>query len=244
MSTSTIPISSTPPYDPIVGYGRSKTANILFAVEFDRRHKADGIRATAVHPGGIQTELGRHMTPELMQQMTARSGPCPASRSSPTRPSPRAPPPRSGRRRRAGRSGRRQILRRLPRGRIRRRIRCAHRRPRLCPRPRARQGAVGEDPRKWSASVSRNQAGHAVAGECASPGNGFGSARPSAVAPRHCYRIDSIDWHCRLISSILVTLRGRNPGARVAASGERIDRDEQSTPKKKEHRRRRVVNKR
>ena len=50
-------------YDPLAAYGRSKTANILFAVEFDRRHKARGVRATAVHPGGIQTELGRHMAP-------------------------------------------------------------------------------------------------------------------------------------------------------------------------------------
>jgi NAD(P)-dependent dehydrogenase (short-subunit alcohol dehydrogenase family) len=49
------------PYDPWVAYGRSKTANILFAVEFDRRHKGDGIRATAVHPGGIETELARHL---------------------------------------------------------------------------------------------------------------------------------------------------------------------------------------
>jgi NAD(P)-dependent dehydrogenase (short-subunit alcohol dehydrogenase family) len=49
-------------YDPWVGYGRSKTANVLFAVEFDRRHKARGVRATAVHPGGIRTELSRHMT--------------------------------------------------------------------------------------------------------------------------------------------------------------------------------------
>jgi len=57
------------PYDAFVAYGRSKTANVLFAVEFDRRHKDKGIRATAVHPGGIQTELGRHMTPELIQQM-------------------------------------------------------------------------------------------------------------------------------------------------------------------------------
>jgi len=57
------------PYDPFAAYGRSKTANILFAVEFDRRHKGEGVRATAVHPGGIQTELGRHMTPELIQQM-------------------------------------------------------------------------------------------------------------------------------------------------------------------------------
>ena len=57
------------PYNEFGAYGRSKTANILFAVEFDRRHKGEGIRATAVHPGGIQTELGRHMTPELIQQM-------------------------------------------------------------------------------------------------------------------------------------------------------------------------------
>uniref|UniRef100_UPI0035CA17CE SDR family NAD(P)-dependent oxidoreductase n=1 Tax=uncultured Sphingomonas sp. TaxID=158754 RepID=UPI0035CA17CE len=49
-------------YDPWVGYGRSKTANILFAVEFDRRHKARGVRAAAVHPGGIRTELSRHMS--------------------------------------------------------------------------------------------------------------------------------------------------------------------------------------
>ncbi len=48
------------PYQPFVAYGRSKTANILFAVEFDRRHRAEGIRATAIHPGGIATELGRH----------------------------------------------------------------------------------------------------------------------------------------------------------------------------------------
>lgn len=58
-------------YQPFLAYGRSKTANALFAVEFDRRHKAKGIRAAAVHPGGIQTELGRHMTPELIQQMMA-----------------------------------------------------------------------------------------------------------------------------------------------------------------------------
>jgi NAD(P)-dependent dehydrogenase (short-subunit alcohol dehydrogenase family) len=56
-------------YAPFVAYGRSKTANILFAVEFDRRHKASGVRAAAVHPGGIQTELARHMTPEAIQAL-------------------------------------------------------------------------------------------------------------------------------------------------------------------------------
>jgi NAD(P)-dependent dehydrogenase (short-subunit alcohol dehydrogenase family) len=53
------------PYTEFGAYGRSKTANVLFAVEFDRRHKASGVRATAVHPGGIQTELGRYMTDEV-----------------------------------------------------------------------------------------------------------------------------------------------------------------------------------
>ncbi len=44
------------PYNEYVAYGRSKTATILFAVEFDRRHRSRGIRATALHPGAIQTE--------------------------------------------------------------------------------------------------------------------------------------------------------------------------------------------
>jgi len=57
-------------YNEFGAYGRSKTANILFAVEFDRRHKAAGIRATAVHPGAIHTELTRHMTPEVLKQVT------------------------------------------------------------------------------------------------------------------------------------------------------------------------------
>ena len=57
------------PYTEFGAYGRSKTANVLFAVEFDRRHKPDGVRAAAVHPGGIQTELGRYMTPDVIQGM-------------------------------------------------------------------------------------------------------------------------------------------------------------------------------
>jgi NAD(P)-dependent dehydrogenase (short-subunit alcohol dehydrogenase family) len=57
------------PYTEFGAYGRSKTANILFAVEFDRRHKENGIRATAVHPGVIRTELSRHMKPEVIAAM-------------------------------------------------------------------------------------------------------------------------------------------------------------------------------
>ncbi|MES2058542.1 MAG: SDR family oxidoreductase, partial [Pseudomonadota bacterium] len=59
------------PYAEFTAYGRSKTANILFAVEFDRRHKDRGVRATALHPGGIRTELARHMTEEATDALIA-----------------------------------------------------------------------------------------------------------------------------------------------------------------------------
>jgi NAD(P)-dependent dehydrogenase (short-subunit alcohol dehydrogenase family) len=52
-----------------VAYGRAKTANILFAVEFDRRYRDKGIRAAAVHPGGIQTELARHIGDDAIDNM-------------------------------------------------------------------------------------------------------------------------------------------------------------------------------
>jgi NAD(P)-dependent dehydrogenase (short-subunit alcohol dehydrogenase family) len=57
------------PYDPFIAYGRSKTANILFAVAFDRRHRERGIRAAAVHPGGIQTELARYLDPSHIENI-------------------------------------------------------------------------------------------------------------------------------------------------------------------------------
>ncbi len=60
------------PYQAFTAYGRSKTANILYAVALDNRLKGRGVRATSIHPGGIQTELGRHITPELLEQMRAR----------------------------------------------------------------------------------------------------------------------------------------------------------------------------
>jgi NAD(P)-dependent dehydrogenase (short-subunit alcohol dehydrogenase family) len=57
------------PYEPFVAYGRSKTANILFAVAFDQRHRSRGIRAAAVHPGGIHTELSRYVEPGRLEKM-------------------------------------------------------------------------------------------------------------------------------------------------------------------------------
>jgi NAD(P)-dependent dehydrogenase (short-subunit alcohol dehydrogenase family) len=66
------PNFETTPYEPFAAYGRSKTANILFAVEFDRRHRDRGVRATAVHPGGIVTELGRHMPDGALDALVQR----------------------------------------------------------------------------------------------------------------------------------------------------------------------------
>ena len=59
-------------YTPFAAYGRSKTANVLFADEFDRRHRGRGVRAAAVHPGAIHTELARYMTPDVLQGLMAQ----------------------------------------------------------------------------------------------------------------------------------------------------------------------------
>jgi NAD(P)-dependent dehydrogenase (short-subunit alcohol dehydrogenase family) len=64
-------------YDKFSAYGQSKTANILFAVELERRLGDRGVHAYAVHPGMISTELGRYMTKDdftaLMER--AKAGP-------------------------------------------------------------------------------------------------------------------------------------------------------------------------
>lgn len=59
-------------YDPWLSYGQSKTANVLFTVGLEARFAVLGIHAYAVHPGGIQTNLGRHMTPEMMEALVKR----------------------------------------------------------------------------------------------------------------------------------------------------------------------------
>jgi NAD(P)-dependent dehydrogenase (short-subunit alcohol dehydrogenase family) len=62
------------PYDPLLAYGQSKTADILFAVEAGRLWAGDGITANAVHPGGIMdTNLSRHMPPEVLEAAKATS---------------------------------------------------------------------------------------------------------------------------------------------------------------------------
>jgi NAD(P)-dependent dehydrogenase (short-subunit alcohol dehydrogenase family) len=54
-------------YDPWVGYGQSKTANILFALALDGRGQAEGVRAFSLHPGGIITDLVRHMSTDELR---------------------------------------------------------------------------------------------------------------------------------------------------------------------------------
>ncbi len=60
------------PYDKWLSYGQSKTANILFAVGLEKRLGSRGVHANALHPGGIMTELGRHLQPEDLEFIRSR----------------------------------------------------------------------------------------------------------------------------------------------------------------------------
>ena len=60
------------PYEPFLAYGAAKTANVLHAVAIDDLYADRGVRAFAVHPGVIQTELGRYMTPEVLGTLMSR----------------------------------------------------------------------------------------------------------------------------------------------------------------------------
>ncbi|AYY13132.1 SDR family NAD(P)-dependent oxidoreductase [Actinobacteria bacterium YIM 96077] len=62
-------------YDGMLAYGQSKTANVLFAVELDRRWAEKGIRGYAVHPGVvISTSLGRSLPEDQKRAMEAAMG--------------------------------------------------------------------------------------------------------------------------------------------------------------------------
>jgi NAD(P)-dependent dehydrogenase (short-subunit alcohol dehydrogenase family) len=54
------------PYEKWQAYGQAKTANVLFAVQLDQLGQDAGVRAFAVHPGGILTPLQRHLEKEEM----------------------------------------------------------------------------------------------------------------------------------------------------------------------------------
>ena len=59
-------------YEKWQSYGQSKTANILFSVGLEKRFADRGIHAIALHPGGIITNLGRHMSEQDMEWMRKR----------------------------------------------------------------------------------------------------------------------------------------------------------------------------
>lgn len=60
------------PYDKWIAYGQSKTANVLFTVALDRRGEDEGIRAFAVHPGRIETDLQRAISLAELQALGFR----------------------------------------------------------------------------------------------------------------------------------------------------------------------------
>ncbi|WP_052488680.1 SDR family NAD(P)-dependent oxidoreductase, partial [Streptomyces sp. 150FB] len=61
-------------YDWRIAYAQSKTANVLFAVEADRRWAGDGITVDALHPGAIWTNLARRMSEEEAAAVKAGGG--------------------------------------------------------------------------------------------------------------------------------------------------------------------------
>ena len=59
-------------YDKWASYGQSKTANVQFSVGLEKRLGGKGVHAYAVHPGGIMTNLGRHLTEDDIAMLRKR----------------------------------------------------------------------------------------------------------------------------------------------------------------------------
>jgi NAD(P)-dependent dehydrogenase (short-subunit alcohol dehydrogenase family) len=66
------PNFETSPYNEWLSYGQAKTANVLFSVGLEQRFADKGVHAIAVHPGGIETNLGRHLSQEQRDALAAR----------------------------------------------------------------------------------------------------------------------------------------------------------------------------
>ena len=60
-------------YSKLEAYSQSKTANVLHAVELDRRYGSLGVHAWSVHPGMVATDLGRHFTRDDYAELIARA---------------------------------------------------------------------------------------------------------------------------------------------------------------------------
>ncbi len=66
------PFFEKEPYDKWIAYGQAKTANVLFTLALDKRFANRGVRAFAVHPGTIMTELSRHMDENDVKDLMSR----------------------------------------------------------------------------------------------------------------------------------------------------------------------------
>ena len=66
------PNFETSPYNEWLSYGQAKTANALFSAGLESRFAEKGVHAIAVHPGGIETNLGRHLSQEQRDALTER----------------------------------------------------------------------------------------------------------------------------------------------------------------------------
>lgn len=67
------PNFETTEYSKMEAYGQSKTANILFTTELERRYGDRGVHAWAVHPGMVMTELARSFTKDDFGDLAARA---------------------------------------------------------------------------------------------------------------------------------------------------------------------------
>lgn len=82
-------------YEKWTSYGQSKTANVLFTVDLERRLGARGVHAYAVHPGMIMTDLGRHLTKEDIATLQAMAKKAPSGGSGGGQPGGGLPPYKS-----------------------------------------------------------------------------------------------------------------------------------------------------
>jgi NAD(P)-dependent dehydrogenase (short-subunit alcohol dehydrogenase family) len=53
-------------YNPVSAHAQSKTANIIFSVELNRRLAKRGVERFALHPGAVDTGLVRHLALEML----------------------------------------------------------------------------------------------------------------------------------------------------------------------------------
>lgn len=70
LANSGRPVDPKDSYNPVVAYGQSKSANVLFSLALTARlYEKHGILSFGVHPGAIMTELSRHMDPKEMERL-------------------------------------------------------------------------------------------------------------------------------------------------------------------------------